>query len=403
MYLLCVGTLINRAGTLVVPFMTIYLTSRRGLDVQFATTAIGLSGLGSIIGSALGGHFADQIGRKTVMAMGLFGGAAALLTLSTLEDPLALLTGILLFTAISDMYRPAASAMIADLVEPAARPYAFTLVYLSINVGFAISPVIGGYLANYSFHWLFYGDAATAAFYGVIVLIFLRETLARPSGSEITSAAVGAGRRSANSFMQGIGRVLSDRTFLWFCVANWLLALVYTQAMSTFPLYMSGLGFSPEQYGRVLAVNGVMIVLFQIPLSAFLGARDRGLILTLGAWACGLGFGLKAVAGVEWQFAVTVMIWTLGEMSQVPMMSPIVADRAPAELRARYMGMLNMSFSAGNLLGAPLGGFVLANFGGRFLWVAGATIAALSGMIYIGLRRALRAPGPTIPAAEPVS
>lgn len=408
-YFLCLGTFLNRAGTLVVPFMTIYLTTRLGLDVQYATAAIGLCGLGSLIGAAIGGHLADRIGRRKVMMMALFGGALTLFGLSMVSDPALFLGCVLVLACINDMYRPAASAMIADLVPPAARPQAFTLVYLSINLGFAFAPVIGGYLAKYSFTWLFYGDAATAALYGVLVFFLLRETLRRPSSALPESTAAAPLPAKHDSLLDGLRRVAADRPFFLFCVANWLLALVYTQSMSTFPLYMNSLGFSPEQYGRLIAVNGVMIVLFQIPFSAYLAGRDRGTVLAIGAILCGIGFGMKALISLEWQFAGAVVLWTLGEMSQVPMVSPIVADRAPLELRARYMGMVNMSFSAGSLLGAPLGGAILSHWGGKTLWTISIVVAWFAALIYALISRALRAPhavaedAPAAPVASSAS
>ncbi len=176
-HILCLGTFVNRAGTFLIPFLTIYLHANLGLSPRTATLTMGLYGLGAIVASMLGGHLADWIGRRRVMLFSLFGGAAALFIFSFLTSATAVMATVTAFGIIAEMYRPAASAMIGDLVEPARRPHAFGLMYVAINLGFAVGPVIGGLIAAYSFRWLFWGDAFASCMYGLIVLTLIRETL----------------------------------------------------------------------------------------------------------------------------------------------------------------------------------------------------------------------------------
>lgn len=420
-HLLCAGTFINRAGTFIVPFLTIYMRDALGTSDAFAPVAMGVFGLGSICGSIAGGHLADRIGRRPVMLAALLGSALMLLVLSRITSPAAFLAGIFGFALIADTYRPAASAMIADLTTPEQRSHAFALMYVSVNLGFAIGPVVGGTLAEYSFRWLFYGDAATTAVYAVMVLLGVRETLGRlvgvhppagafpvietdgPADTTTAHVAVAAGipARTQVSFATAFSHMLSNATFLTLCAASFCVAVIWMQSMSTFPLYLKSLGFGPATYGRIIAVNGVLIVLGQLPLTHWMQGRPRGRWLIVAALLTSLGFGLQAAAHEPWGFAAAVAIWTLGEMMQQPLLPPIVAELAPAEMRARYMGFFGMCFSGANMLGAPLGGLVLSHAGATVLWIGGAGLALVSAVLYTRIALQIAEPRVSLYRSEP--
>ncbi|MEP0845421.1 MAG: MFS transporter [Phycisphaerae bacterium] len=389
-HILCLGSFINRAGTFVIPFLTIYLRDQLGLGIEFATTAMGLCGVGAILGALIGGHLTDHVGRRAVMLAALFVGPLFLIVLAFLTTGPAILACLLCFTLVSDMYRPAASAMIADLVEPLRRPQAFGLMYVSINLGFAFGPAIGGLIADYSFRLVFFGDAATTFVYAMIVLLLIRETRAAlPGSGGATDGESGAGRTAPAEpgFVEALRTILRDRVFMRLCFGSLLIALVYMQAMSTFPLFLQGVGIGPAVYGRIIATNGLLIVLLQIPVAALVARWDRGWALVLAAVLTAIGFGLHGAASTPWQFVLAVAVWTVGELMQVPLLSPIVAELAPAALRGRYMGMLSMSFSGANMIGAPLGGLVLTRLGGYFLWPICTALGLLAAIVYLTIRR----------------
>lgn len=397
-HVLCLGTLINRAGTLVIPFLTIYLREEVHLDVEFATTAMGAFGLGAMIAALLGGHLADWLGRRVVMLLGMAGGAAILLLLSTLTSPGLILLGLAAFALVAEMYRPAASAMIADLTEPQSRPHAFGLMYLAINLGFTVAPVIAGLLLKIGFKWLFYCDALTSLVYAAILAAAVRETLpskraARPESADAPSAAEPPPQEHATVRLWDAARhILADWPFLTFCLASLLTAVVYVQAMSTFPLWLQQRGVGASAYGRIIAVNGLLIVCLQLPLTTIVSRFNRAAVMVAAAVFMAVGFGLIGLAATAWQFAGTVVIWTLGEMMQVPHMSAIVTDMAPIPLRARYMGVLSMTFSAAMLLGAPLGGRVLAHGGGAWLWAGAFITAMLAALSYLAISSRIASP-----------
>ena len=183
-HILCLGMLLNRAGSFFIVFLTIYLSRELGFSIQFATLTIGAAGLGAMVGSIVGGQLADQLGRRIVMIFALLGSAAILVALSFVRQPIPFLIGIFCFSTVIDMYRPAASAMIGDLVKPENRQYSFGLMYISINMGFAIAPPLGGFLAEFSWQWLFWADAITTTIFGVVIWALIPETLPQPGTSE---------------------------------------------------------------------------------------------------------------------------------------------------------------------------------------------------------------------------
>jgi len=373
-HLLCLGTLINRAATFLVPFMTLYLQKSLNLGVEFATTAYGAFGLGAIIAAAVGGHLADTLGRRTVMLFSLLASAAILVFFNRLTSPAAILAAVVAFSLTGEMYRPAASAMIADLTPPALRPLAFGLMYYAINLGFAIGPaIVAQLLIPLGFQWLFRVDALTSAIYAVIIALLIPETLPRRASRVSTNQADTATPASEPSdarvsFFAAARHMVTDHAFLIFCVACLLTAVVYMQSTSTFPLYVADFNVDEKGYARLIAINGLMIVCLQLPLTAFLKRFSRAAVMILSAVIMAVGFGLTGYAATPWQFAGAVAVWTLGEIMQFPYVAAIVSDMAPIPLRARYMGALGMSFSTAMLLGAPLGGRLLAHGGGRLLW-----------------------------------
>lgn len=382
-HLLCVGIFINRAGTFIIPFATIYLRDKLGVSEALAPLAFGAFGLGALCGSLAGGQLADLFGRRPIMLTALLGSAAMLLVLSQVHSAAVFLAGIFVFATIAELYRPAASAMIADVTTPAQRVHAYALQYVCLNFGFAIGPAIGGLLAEYSFFWLFVGDAATSVGCAALIFFAIQDTWRRPQRSR--SADDGAD--ATVSLADALRHVAHNRTFLTLCAATFLIACLYMQAMSTFPLYLDHLGLGPASYGRIIALNGLLIVICQLPVTHLAERRPRWVALVLAALFTALGFGLKAVAFSEVTFMLTVAIWTVGEMLQAPVLQPIVADLAPERMRARYMGVFGMCFSGAHLIGAPVGGVVLAYCGGRTLWLGGAVLALGAAVLYATLRR----------------
>lgn len=395
-HILCMGMFINRAGSFIIPFLAIYISKNLGYGVTFATLTMGAFGLGSMCAALTGGHLADHIGRRAVMLGGLVGGAAVMIVMSQISNRWMIMAAAFSLALIADTYRPAASAMIADLTTPIERPLAFGLMYVAINLGFAIAPVVGGYLATRSFQLLFWGDALTCATYGLIIYFFIRETLP-VAGNK--SSAEGHENDEQILIADAARHILADRAFLAFCAASFLFAGVFMQSMSTLPLYLGSLGFGEQDYGNIIATNGVMITLLQLPLTARLNRYNRGNIVTLAAVITGIGFWLTSLAVLRWHFAAAVAIWTFGEMMQSPYMHAIVGDMAPVRLRARYMGVFSLMFALAMTFVVPAGGMVLGRFGGNALWLFTLVVSLVGASIYWSIRAKIS----KVPDSAPIS
>ncbi|BCJ53848.1 hypothetical protein Asp14428_53230 [Actinoplanes sp. NBRC 14428] len=191
----------------------------------------------------------------------------------------------------------------------------------------------------------------------------------------------------------GLGAVFRDRVFVAFLALNFLVVLVVMQHMSTLPIAMTADGLSPATFGWVIAVNGLLIVAGQLFVPKLIEGHNRSRVLALATVIMGAGFGLTAFAGTAAFYAVTVVVWTLGEMLQSPSNSALVAELSPAPLRGRYQGVNSLSWSAGTALAPALGGFVQQHAGSAALWLGCAAVAGLvaAGQLISGPSRERRA------------
>lgn len=420
-HVLCLGSFINRVGSFVMLFLTIYVSEELGMGARFASYCIGMFGVGSVISALLGGQMADQFGRRFTMLLALFGGGTMLMGLSLIRNGWVFMALLFLFAVVMEMYRPAASAMIGDVTDSTRRPHAYGLLFLSFNLGFAVAPPLGGYLAARSFYYLFWVDGLTTCLYGLVVLLFLRETRpkltqssadtsadvaaeeARHSGDSPVAAAEALAtietstlqssptERSAGSvsLLAALRHVAGDHHFLMFCFCSLLTNIVFMQAFVTLPLYLRGMGFNELQFGSMICVNGLMIVLFQLPFTPLLNRFPRRYVLLTGELLMALGFGLTVFADTAVLIVLTIILWTFGEIFQAPYKPSLVAEMAPPALRARYMGIFNISHALSIALGAPLGGLILSRFGPTVHWPGCGLLLVITTGMYLSLFRRL--------------
>jgi MFS family permease len=361
------GTFVNRLGTFVMPFMTLYLT-HQGFSVPQAGLALAMYGIGGVAAQFLGGWLADRIGRRNAIGFSMLGASVITLLLWQASSLLVIYALMLLLALVAEMHRPAASALIADLVPSEQRVTAFALFRLAINVGWACGLTLGGLLADRSFDYLFIGDAATSAAFGVISLIAL------PHGMRTS--------RHEERHLPGATRtILADRGFLLFLGSVLIGAAIYMQNVSTFPLHVQAAGFSTSVYGTLQALNGVIVVLLELPITSWTGRRSRTRMIALGTVLIGLSFASLIVARSIPALAAMVLVWTLGEIIASPVSSAFVADRSPEHTRGRYQASLGVMFALGAVVG-PTIGTLTYEFSPDVLWigcgVAGVLAAALA-------------------------
>lgn len=317
----------------------------------------------------------------------MFGSAASVLLLSQVAELPAIVALTCAAGAFGEMYRPASSALMADLIPPEDRVVAFALYRLAINLGFTIGPATAGFLAQRSYVWLFVGDAVTSAVYGVAALVALPEGVRSQRSDEVRGEAL----RS----------VLRDRRFLLFLMATVAASLVYFQAQSTFPLHVRAAGLSDATYGALISLNGLICVVLELPLTSVTRRLPAWLPMTAGSVLVAIGFAATAGADTRLLLGATVAVWTLGEIVNAPVASAFVADVAPAHLRGRYGSVWGLAFSL-SLIVAPIAGGALYEFGPTLLWRACGVVGLISAALVYAAARGRPRPVPawTAPAVE---
>ncbi|MBO4272449.1 MDR family MFS transporter [Microbispora triticiradicis] len=367
------GSFVNRLGTMVEPFIGVYLTQARGVPLATAGLVMTMFGVGSLLAQPVAGWLSDRFGRRVTLTGGMVATAVTMLALGYTTSVPGLVAGMLVLGIVVDAYRPASQAIVADLVPPEDRPRAFGLLFWAVNLGFAVAMVAGGWLARSGFTVLFWVDAVTCLVFGVLVWRAIPET--RPAREDAPPG------RFAD--------VLRDRVMLAFVLANLVYALVYLQAYSTLPLAMTGQGLPTSAYGMAMAVNGLLIVVVQPVTTTWLARFDPSRVLAAGFALVGLGFALTSLVSTGAGHAATVAVWTLGEALTAGIPGAIVATLAPAHLRGRYSGLYGLSWSAGALLAPLVGTRLLADAPG-LVWPVLGGLGLLAAGAQLLLGRAVR-------------
>jgi MFS family permease len=371
------GMLVNAVATFVLPFLAMYLT-RRGFSPTTSGMLVGLVGAGSIVGAPLGGILADAVGRRRTIVASLVLTAAVTASLAFVTSPAPAAVLVTLLGVFVHLFRPAALAVVADVVPREDRVRAFGLNYWAVNLGIAVSAVLGGAIAERSFTGLFLADAATTLVFAALVLLRVPET--RPA-----EAAA-----SRESVLRGLGTVATDGVFAAFLLLHVAYAAVLLQFFAAVPIDLLAHGVSPAEFGRILAVNGVVIALLQ-PFAARATARfDPARVLAAACVLTGVGYGLFSVLHTPLLYAAAVVVITLGEVAYTPNATALVANLASPAQRGRYQGAYSMAWGLATALGPGLGALALERAGSVATWLGCAGVAALAGAGQLAAARARR-------------
>lgn len=382
-WLLAAVLLVNRCGTMVFPFMTIYLIRERGYDpstVGWLMSAVGLGGVG---GSYLGGRLTHWCGPMPVIAAALASAAPLYAVIPWCPGLITLACALFVRQLVAETMRPACITATTLFSAPEQHPRALALNRLASNLGCSIGPVIGGALAMIDFRLIFptngafcfLAACATVAFFGRAC--YTRTPPPADDGEE-TTQAVSPWR---------------DGLFVAFLVAFAAIAVVFFQVINALPLYWrEQCGFNELTIGTLFAVNTVLIVLFEMPLTSALRAVRPLVLVALGALLYGIGFGLTPLGSAVPVAMALVAVWTFGEMISAPFSATFVASRSGASQRGLYMGAYAMALTAANVL-APTVGLTLYAWDPAAPWWVGAVVAVASGGALLLIDRRIRAAG----------
>lgn len=371
-------TLINRAGTMVIPFLSLYL--RESLDFSFSDVGWVMSafGLGSVIGSWLGGKLTDKIGYYKVMVYSLLGTGILFIALQFLTTFVTFCLGIFLVMLVADMFRPAMFVALSAYSKPENKTRSVTLIRLAINLGFSAGPAIGGIIiTTLSYGGLFWVDGITCIAATIVLINVLNPKTAKTFDTVKTENPKSA---------------YADKAFLIFLVAMVLFGIVFLQYFSTMPLYYKDAHMLTEfEIGVLLGMNGFIIFVFEMPLIKWLENTTftkSGLML-FGAILTGLSFLILNMSSWIGVVIIGMLLMTFGEMIAFPFSNAFAMDRAKKGNQGEYMALYSISFSIAHIFGHNMGLQMIDNLGFDNTWYIITILAALCVFLLFLLRQYL--------------
>ncbi len=372
------ATLINRAGTMVLPFVALYARQELNVSTGDAGLVLAFYGIGALISSPFSGKLSDKIGSLKLMTISLISTGFFLFLYSVVTDFKAFLGLSFVWAILNEAFRPASMSFISSEITPARRKTAFALNRLAINLGMSIGPVVGGILSTINFSLLFYVDGITSLAAGSF-LIFTHWDVHKPlEKSIIVEDQVEITNKVS---------VLKNKKFLYFLLAFIPVQIVFFQHIGALPLHIvNGLGFSNAVFGYLIAINTVLIIFVEVPLNDAMRSWAHWKSLGLGSLLSGIGFGLLAFAQDISPIILLIIIWTFGEMILFPASGDYVASISPEKQRGEYMGYFQMSFSFSFMVGPWLGAEVLEQFGSLNLWLGCFALGLISTLMMLNLK-----------------
>ncbi|MEM9050482.1 MAG: MFS transporter [Bacteroidota bacterium] len=359
--------LINRAGTMVLPFLSIYLKEARGLDLNQVGIILSLFGAGALVGSFLGGWLTDKVGSFWVQTSSLVLGGLCFLFLKEVESFEGLAIGFFLTTVVTDSLRPANSTAVAQYTKPENLTRAYSLNRMDTNLGFTVGPAIGGFLAAKNYELLFYTDAFTCILAG---LLFAGYFFTLPKNTK---------ESPQEEQPENVVAPWKNLRFMTFVLLVAGYGTVFFQLFTTLPLYYREVYVLPENHiGWLLALNGFIVFAVEMPLVAKLGNKvSIRRIVSIGAILAGAGLLILNGAEGIWVLVLSMVLLSASEILAMPFMTTYTVQSATEKSRGRYLGMYSVGYSIA-FIAAPAVGTYLIDFASyAFLWNVLAIFALL--------------------------
>ena len=382
--------LINRCGTMVLPFLTLYMTQHLGFSVEQAGFVMLFFGAGALCGTFLGGFLTDRFGFYAVQLGSLLWGGLALILLQFVPSFPGLCASVFVFTLFGDTFRPANNVAVSSYSTPETRARAYSLNRLAINLGWSVGGGLGGYLASIDYSLLFWVDGLTCIGAGVALVMFLPvPPRLKPGAKDYTLEA----RKSiAPGFSRGsFVSPYQDYYFLIFIGLTSLFAIAFLQLFGMFPLYCrESLHLTETTIGLLMTLNGLLIVAVEMVLVYTAEARNwpRLTLMQTGVLLTGLSYLLLNTTGWVGIVVVSVVINTAGEMLAMPFMQTWAAARANDRYRGQYMALYSMTYAIAQIVAPVLGSQMVARAGFSVLWwVIGGLAAVSAGGFWLLKRR----------------
>ncbi|WP_305121847.1 MFS transporter [Chryseobacterium sp. EO14] len=369
--MLALVMLINRAGSMVLPFLGVYMTDHLKFSIENTGIVLSFFGIGSVIGSWLGGFITDRIGEYRVQYLSLLLSVPLFCMIPLFKTEIGVATIILLQSIVSDSFRPANSVAITKYAKPENITRAFSLNRMAINLGFSIGPALGGILSAISYEFLFFSNAFTALVAGILYIVFFRKRniLAKLKARKVQEAIE---IKKENSPYR-------DGKFLVYCFFCMLFSICFFQLFSTLTIfYKDTAHLSQQSIGYILGYSGFLVVLLEMGLVQ-VAEKYLSLSVTmlLGTFICGFAYAMLGFDYSILTLVVSMSLLCVGEIWALPFMSTITALRSGKNNKGAYMGLNGISFSIAFIVTPTLGTFIAERFGFTILWIGTGVLATI--------------------------
>jgi len=362
-------TFINRSGTMVIPFLSLYLTKSLHFSFSDVGWIMSFFGLGSVIGTWIGGKLTDIIGYYKVMLVSLFGTGVLFVLLQFASTFNQFCFGIFTVMLVADSFRPAMFVALSAYSKPENKTRSVTLIRLAINLGFSAGPAVGGFIiTGIGYVGLFWTDGITCA----LAALLLLQVLNPKKVKTVEKAKV------VNPVS-----VYKDKAFLIFFVAMFIFGFIFMQYFSTIPLYYNEKRLLSEfNIGLLMALSGLVIFLLEMPLIKWLEDLKKSKIklVALGLFFVGISFIILNLTGWIGILVIGILLMSLGEMIAFPFSNSFAVERSEKGNQGEYMALYSIAFSLAHIFSHNLGMQMVSKFGFETTWVA-ITIFALIGVL----------------------
>jgi MFS family permease len=346
--------IINSLGSFVFPFLTMFLTERMGMDAGMVGRFMMLTAFATALGAIIGGKLCDHVGRKKIMITFQFMAAVMLIPCGFLENSMIVPWLLTLSNFFNGAVQPASSAMLADLTTKENRQQAFSLLYLGINIGVAIGPIVAGFLYKNYIRWIFWGDALTTMLSLILVAFLVKETI--PSAKGEIALEVSENERKEEGSL--ISVMLKRPALLVFSLVSSVYSFVYAQSNFCIPLQVKDI--FPEEgsviFGSLMSINAIVVVCFTVLIIALTRRNKPILNIAVSGIFYAIGFGMLYYVQSYMLFIVSTIIWTIGEILHSTNQGVYIANNTPMSHRGRINSLLPIISGIGFAIGPRIMG-----------------------------------------------
>jgi predicted MFS family arabinose efflux permease len=367
--------LLNRSGTMVVPFLTIYCTQKLNFSIVQAGMIMSVFGLGSVFGAFIGGKITDKIGFYYLQVGALLSGGLMFILIGFLESFLSLALGTFILSMCNESFRPANSTAVAYYSNENTRTRSYSLNRLAVNLGWSFGGALGGFIASFDYHLLFILDGSTNILSALLLIKLLPAVKKQKTEKHEDEKPV-------------IRSAYRDKLYLVFILLTTLFASCFFQFFTLQTVFFKSEWHLSEQFiGGLMAMNGLIIVGTEMIIVSNLEGRKPPLFLIgTGVIIAAVSYAfLNLMPAAAWVALISIILITIGEMLSMPFMNTFWISRSEENNRGEYAGLYTIAWSVAQIIG-PIYGAFLIDYGGYslFWWVmAGICILTSAGFFII--------------------